>query len=90
MRSFNALRIYEFILCELGEKPDDIPYITIEDFRFMLGIDKNMHTNFSNLNNNVLKPAIDAINRDTNIAVEAEQYKKARKVIGIRFIVVME
>jgi len=87
LRSFNALRIYEFILCELGEKPKDKPYITIENLRFMLGIDENKHTIFSNFNANVLKPAIDAINRDTYMDVEAKQYKKGKEVVGFRFIV---
>ena len=43
LSSFNALRLYEFIRCELGAKPKDIPYITIEDIRFMLAISENKH-----------------------------------------------
>jgi len=31
-----------------------------------------------------------AINRDTGMAVEEKLYKRARKVVGIRFIVVVE
>ena len=87
LSSFNAIRIYEYILCELGEKQGDIPYITLEDFRFMLDIGEKQHTTVSNLNNNVLKPAILAINRDTSMVVEAKLYKKGRKTIGFRFLV---
>lgn len=85
LRSFYALRLYELLRCELGEKPKDIPYITVEDIRFMLAIDDKKHATTGNLTNSLIKPAIKAINRDTSMGVELVLYKKAREIIGFRF-----
>jgi len=87
--SFYGIRLYEYILCDIGEnnkKKKHIPDITIEKLRFMLGIGENKHVSFSNLNSSVINPAIRAINRDTSMVVEAKVYKRGRKAIAIRFI----
>jgi plasmid replication initiation protein len=85
LSSFYALRLYELIRCELGEKPKEIPYFTIEDIRFLLDIDEKKHLTTTNLTNSLMKPAIKAINRDTTMVVVMEPYKRERKIIGFRF-----
>lgn len=89
LRSYNALRLYEFISCELGAqsnvKRKEAPYIAIEDIRFMLAIGENKHLATSNLINSIIKPAIQAINRDTPMIVDMELYKRGKKVIGFWF-----
>lgn len=76
-----------YIKCELGEKPKDIPYITIEDVRLLLDLEETKYKTTTNLISAVLKPAIEAINRDTGMQIELQLYKRERKTIGFRFVI---
>lgn len=87
LKSVYAIKIYFFIKCEKGFKPKVTPYISVEDLRFMLALPDNKHTSISNLNNNVIKPAIKAINSSADISIEVNSHKKERKTIGFKFVV---
>ena len=56
------------------------PFITLEKFRELMGVESDEYPLFGELNRNVIKPAINEINDLTDYFVEVEQKRMGRKV----------
>ena len=63
----------------------ETPFITIEIFKELMGIEAEEYKTFKALSQFVIKPAIKEINRLTNYHVEVEQKRIGRKVAELKF-----
>ena len=61
------------------------PFISIESFRELMGLEKNEYPVFKVLNRDVIKPAIKEINELTNYHVEVEPKRLGRKIAELKF-----
>ena len=63
----------------------ETPFIPLETFRELMGIEADEYRTFKALNQTLIKPAINEINDLTNYHVEVEQKRIARKVAELKF-----
>ena len=63
----------------------ETPFIPLETFKELMGLDETDYPAFKELNRNVLKSAIKEINGLTNYHVEVEQKRIGRKVAELKF-----
>ena len=63
----------------------ETPFIRLDTFRELLGIESDEYPAFSIFNRAVIKPAIKEINTVTNYLVEVEQKRIGRKVAELKF-----
>ena len=63
----------------------ETPFIPLEKFRELMGLEKDEYLAFKALNQWVIKPAIEEINGLTNFFVEVEQKRESRKVALLKF-----
>ena len=63
----------------------ETPFIPIETFRGLMGLESDEYTGFAFLNRDVIKPAIKEINALTDYHVEVEQKRLSRKVAELKF-----
>jgi len=82
---------YSIALYELAEDylNAQIPKMTIEKFRELMGLEEGQYYKFSMLRKRVIDVAVDEINSSDNISfsVTYELEKKAKKITHIKFIV---
>ncbi|HZC02610.1 MAG TPA: replication initiation protein, partial [Gammaproteobacteria bacterium] len=62
----------------------ETPFIAIEEFRKLIGADGS-YENFKKLNARVIKPAIAAINRVSDLKVTVDYQRQGRKVVALKF-----
>lgn len=84
IKSGYAYRLYE--LLKKYEK-FKMRYFSIEDFKFKLGMDDSEYEKYSSLKQNVIKPSIATISRETDLVIEYEEIKEKRKVVKIKFLI---
>ena len=63
----------------------ETPFISLEIFRELMGLETNDYTTFKSLNQWVIKPAIKEINDLTNYHVEVEQKRVGRRIGFLKF-----
>ena len=63
----------------------ETPFIPLETFRELMGLQTNEYTTFKSLNQWVMKPAIKEINTETDYHVEVEQKRIGRRVGELKF-----
>ena len=63
----------------------ETPFIRIESFRELMGLEKNEYPVFKVLNRDVIKPAIKEINALTDYYVEVEPKRFKRKIAELKF-----
>ena len=63
----------------------ETPFIRLERFRELMGLEKDEYKIFKALNRDVIKPAIQEINDLTNYHVEVEQKRLVRRVTELKF-----
>ena len=63
----------------------ETPFIVLEKFRELVGLEDNEYPVFKVLNRDVIKPAIKEINELTNFFVEVEQKRQGRKIAFLKF-----
>lgn len=63
----------------------ETPFIPLEKFREVMGLESDDYPIFKHLNHRVIKPAIEEINELTNFFVEVEQKRESRKVAFLKF-----
>ena len=78
-----ALRLYE-VLVAWKSKPKT-PKMDIDKFKGKLGLTPEQYPRMDNFKRIVLNPAIEQINKHTDITVESNQYKEGRRVAGFWF-----
>ena len=62
----------------------ETPFISLETFRELLGIESDEYPAFSIFNRAVIKPAINEINKETDYLVEIEQKRIGRRVAELK------
>lgn len=80
-----ALALYENCLRFTGT--GSTGYIAVETWRQLLGADASTYDDFKFFNSLVLKKAIAAVNRVSDIYIEPEFNRKNRRIAEIRFLV---
>ena len=63
----------------------ETPFIPLEVFKGLMGLEKDEYSVFKELNRNVIKPAIKEINVLTNYHVEVEQKRIGRRIGELKF-----
>lgn len=78
-----AIRLYELLIAwrNLGKTP----ILEIGDFRQKIGVQYNEYKTMSDFKKRVLEPAIEQINKETDMTVKYEQHKTGRVVSGFQF-----
>ena len=66
----------------------ETPFIPIETFRELIGVESNEYSEFKDLNKKVIKSAIKEINDLTDYLVEVEQKRIGRKVAELKFRII--
>ena len=62
----------------------ETPFISLETFRELLGIESDEYPAFSIFNRAVIKPAVNEINQETDYLVEVEQKRIGRRVAELK------
>jgi plasmid replication initiation protein len=80
---------YAFRFYELLKQYSNIGYRTFEldNLRFVLGLEDNEYPKYCNLKQRVISPVVKELNDSSDIYVELEETKLARKVIKIKFYI---
>ena len=65
----------------------ETPFIPLQTFRELMGIEADEYRTFKALNQRVIKPAINEINELTNYFVEVEHKRIGRKVAELKFCI---
>ena len=76
LTSIHAIRLYELIVCWIGQFQYSKSY-ELEDFKYVMGI-KGKYKQFSELRKYVIDKALEEINESTNYKVSVEYKKKSR------------
>lgn len=63
----------------------ETPFIPLEKFRELMGINADEYSMFKVLNRDVIKPAVEEINELTDFCIEVEQKRQGRKVAFLKF-----
>ena len=81
LTSIHAIRIYEICLqyLTIGSRE-----IGVEELKKCLGIE-NQYSEFKDLNKRVLKPAVDQINKHTDIKINLTTIRENRKIKSLKF-----
>ena len=82
-----ALILWEvcFDYFDIARNQGETPFIPIETFRDLMGLDKDEYPVFKVLNRDVIKPAIQEINALTNFFIEIEPKRIGRKIGELKF-----
>ena len=82
-----ALILWEvcFDYFDIARNQGETPFIPIETFRELMGLDKDEYPVFKVLNRDVIKPAIQEINALTNFFIEIEPKRIGRKIGELKF-----
>lgn len=82
-----ALILWEvcFDYFDLSRNVGETPFIPLENFRELMGLDGDDYPLFKELNRNVIKPAIAEINALTNFCIEIENKRFGRKIAELKF-----
>lgn len=84
--SGHALALYEN--CYRFVRTGSTGWWPIELFRRLMGVgDSDYYETFKHLNAKIIKPAVEEVNRTSNIIVTAETRKMGRSVTDIRFLI---
>ena len=70
---------------DMARNVGETPFISIADFRELMGLDNDEYPEFKELNRNVIKSAIEEINELTNFVVEIEHQRVGRRVSALKF-----
>lgn len=82
-KSKYSLRLYELLIKWLSAGKTD--KYNINDIRAKLGLGVSEYTTMSNFKANVLEKAIEDINKNTDITVSYDQFKKGRVITDFQF-----
>ena len=86
-RSRYALVLWEVCFDYFDTERDqgETPFIPLEVFKSLMGLEKDEYPIFKELNRNVIKPAIKEINALTDYYVEIEQKRIGRRIGELKF-----
>ena len=72
---------------DIARNQGETPFIPIETFRELMGLEKDEYPVFKVLNRDVIKPAVKEINELTNFFVEVEQKRVGRRIGELKFTI---
>jgi plasmid replication initiation protein len=78
-----AIRLYELLIC--WRTTGKTPIIELSDFRKKMGVIDTEYQRMHDLKKRVLEPALEQINKHTDITTTYEQHKKGRVITGFSF-----
>ena len=78
-----ATRLYELLVC--WRSTGNTPIIEIEDFRSKIGVLPTEYKLMSDFKKRVFEPAIQQINKHTDLTVNYDQHKSGRTITGFSF-----
>ncbi|RKU26779.1 initiator RepB protein [Candidatus Poribacteria bacterium] len=83
----HALILWElcFDYFDSARDQGETPFIPLEKFRELMGVDGDVYPAYKTLNQCVIKPALKEINALTNFFVEVEQKREGRKIAFLKF-----
>ena len=83
----HALILWElcFDYFDTARDQGETPFIPLEKFRELMGVENDVYPAFKTLNQCVIKPAVKEINALTNFFVEVEQKREGRKIGFLKF-----
>jgi hypothetical protein len=86
-QSKHALALYELFVDYLHEdtRYGETPFISIPDFRKLMGIPEGMYPEFKKLSKWVIKDPLAEINKVTDLSVTAEYKKEGKSVAAVKF-----
>ena len=86
-RSRYALVLWEicFDYFDTDRDQGETPFIPLEVFKGLMGLEKDEYSLFKELNRNVIKPAVKEINDLTDYHVEIEQKRRGRRIAELKF-----
>ena len=86
-RSRYALVLWEvcFDYFDSDRDQGETPFIPLETFRELMGLEKDEYPLFKELNRNIIKPAVKEINALTDYYVEVEQKRIGRRIAELKF-----
>ena len=89
-RSRYALVLWEvcFDYFDTDRDQGETPFIPLEVFKGLMGLEKDEYPIFKELNRNVIKPAIKEINDLTDYHVEVEQKRLGRRIGELKFRII--
>lgn len=70
---------------DMARNEGETPFIPLDTFKEMVGVDEKEYTHFKELNRNIIKPAINEINELTNFVVEMETKRVYRSISELKF-----
>jgi hypothetical protein len=85
--SKHALALWELCIDYLGGERDygETPFISLEQFRELMGITEGMYPTFKRLSEKVVNPAIAEINQLSDFRVTVDYQRQSRKVAALKF-----
>ncbi|MEM1044223.1 MAG: RepB family plasmid replication initiator protein [Bacteroidota bacterium] len=78
-----ALALYEN--CVRFRKVGSTGWIDLDRWRDLLGVEPGQYDQFKYLNRDVLKPAVEEVNRYSDIRVEMDRKREKRRVVALKF-----
>ncbi|KTD66446.1 Initiator Replication protein [Legionella santicrucis] len=84
-QSSYGLTLYEN--CNRYKSIGNTPWFDLDTFRKLMGVENGLYKIFRDLNNRVIKKAVDEVNQYTLMSVEAEFKKLNRQVVSLRFLI---
>ena len=87
--SKHSLALYELFLDYFNVKIGygETPFISVDDFRKLLGLKESEYREFKDLSKCIIKKATKEINAKSDLFVEVKQEKKGRRVTGLKFCI---
>ena len=79
--TYAAIRLYE--TCNSWARTG-YAYYSIEEWRSLLGGDKDIYERFSNFNQKIIKPAVRIVNENTDLEISPEFIKSGRKTTHMK------
>ena len=79
--TYAAIRLYE--TCNSWARTG-YAYYSIEEWRSLLGGDKEIYERFSNFNQKIIKPAVKIVNENTDLDITPEYIKTGRKTTHMK------
>jgi hypothetical protein len=86
-QSKHALALYELFVDYLhgDNRRGETPFISLPDFRRLMGIPEGMYPEFKKLSKWVIKDPLAEINKVTDLTVTAEYKKEGKAVVAVKF-----
>lgn len=87
-RSKHAIVLWEYLvdqLCTNKKNNIETDWISIENYRLLLGLTPNQYRSFKTLNKDIIKRTVEEINSVSDINITPTYKRKGRKIVALSF-----